>query len=484
MLFAYVYDPKVDLNGDNASYYLLGKGLAMGEGYVGLQSPTRGPATHYPPGYPALIALLLRVFPETFNTVKVANGVLLVLALWLFYQLVERLTAHRTFALVTTLLLVANAHLLRYATIMMSEIPFLFASVLTLFAFVHLPDRKPFYASAAFWGSLLALGAAYYVRSAGVALLGGLVLYLLLNRRWLVAAAYVGGWLLMALPWQLRNQALGANSYVTQLRQVNPYRPELGLAGPAELAERVFNNLSRYVAQEIPSGCLPFLEANYQENTAGDWLLGLLLLALIGYGLYALPHYRLLVVCYLLATFGILLVWPEVWFGVRFLLGAMPLLLLALLWGAQQLLQRFWPKQELPAGISYAWLVLLLPLFGPVREWNAQARADYPPQWRNFFDLGRWAQANTPPETVFICRKPELFYLFSERPVTTFMDTPDDQALLADLRTKKTQFVVLEQLGFGSTARYLYPAIQQNPAQFRVVWQIPNPDTYLLEFKP
>ncbi len=41
----------------------------------------------------------------------------------------------------------------------------------------------------------------------------------------------------------------------------------------------------------------------------------------------------------------------------------------------------------------------------------------------------------------------------------------------------------LEQLGYGSTARYLYPAIVAHQELFPVVGQIPNPDTYLLKFE-
>jgi hypothetical protein len=43
--------------------------------------------------------------------------------------------------------------------------------------------------------------------------------------------------------------------------------------------------------------------------------------------------------------------------------------------------------------------------------------------------------------------------------------------------------VIIEQLGFSSTAKYLVPAVQKNPDKFEVVYQLKNPDTYLLKFK-
>jgi len=46
----------------------------------------------------------------------------------------------------------------------------------------------------------------------------------------------------------------------------------------------------------------------------------------------------------------------------------------------------------------------------------------------------------------------------------------------------KVDFVVLEQLGYSSTGRYLYPAIMKHPDLFQPVMQLQNPDTYLLAF--
>ena len=43
--------------------------------------------------------------------------------------------------------------------------------------------------------------------------------------------------------------------------------------------------------------------------------------------------------------------------------------------------------------------------------------------------------------------------------------------------------VVLEQLGYGSTYRYLYPAIDKNPNRFASLVHLENPDTYLLKFE-
>ena len=44
--------------------------------------------------------------------------------------------------------------------------------------------------------------------------------------------------------------------------------------------------------------------------------------------------------------------------------------------------------------------------------------------------------------------------------------------------------MVLDHLGYSSTARYLYPAIQKFSAKFKVIRHIKDPDTYLFKFEP
>ena len=59
----------------------------------------------------------------------------------------------------------------------------------------------------------------------------------------------------------------------------------------------------------------------------------------------------------------------------------------------------------------------------------------------------------------------------------------DKKAVIKDLIDKKVDYVILDQLGFSSTYRYLYPAIQEYPKLFPIFWQLQNPDTYLLKFE-
>lgn len=68
---------------DDAMYVILAKALATGQGYRWLNLPGAPAATHFPPGYPALLAVIWRVFPSFPANVlafKAVNALLLALA--------------------------------------------------------------------------------------------------------------------------------------------------------------------------------------------------------------------------------------------------------------------------------------------------------------------------------------------------------------------------------------------------------------------
>src|SRR6266699_2678187 len=68
---------------DDAMYVILARSLATGQGFRYLNLPGSPPATHFPPGYPALLAVLWKVFPRFPANVlafKAANALLLAIA--------------------------------------------------------------------------------------------------------------------------------------------------------------------------------------------------------------------------------------------------------------------------------------------------------------------------------------------------------------------------------------------------------------------
>lgn len=480
LVYAFIFDSKLDMGGDNAGYYILGRALLQGEGYTNIHIPGTPAASHFPPGYPALLAVAM-LFGKSFTWLKVVNGILFGAALWWFRSIAEKATGSTAVAWVAVLLVGLNSHLLRSSTIMMSEIPYTAASILALWTLLRWdPESKAFYRSYDFWLVVVLASAAFYIRTAGIALGAGIGLYLLFERRWAAAFTFGGAFFALYLPWVLRGRAVDAGSaYVDQLLSVNPYRPEEGQIDVSGLWDRIAENAGRYLGQELPNSMIPSLTVDYNpEAPVSHPFVGLLLLGLIAYGIVRLPKLRWLVAGYVLASFAIFLVWPSVWYGVRFIQPLVPVLVLSAVYGAWELLRRV-----LPSWNPWWFAALGLLLLAPVRTLNDEAKLDYPMPYQNYFRLGEFAKANVPADAQFATTKPALWYLFAERKATRIPTEADPALFMQRLREEGLNYVVVDQLGYGSVGRYFVPAYQAYPERFELVAQLPNPDTYIFKVK-
>ena len=483
--YALVFDPKIDLNGDNASYYILGKALNMGEGYININSVFKSPNNHFPPGYPFLLSIIM-IISDSFIAIKLMNGLFFLLSLFLSFVLVRKITDNKIISWLVILFLLLNTHLLRYSTIMMTEIPFLFFSILSIYFFFSADNREDRRSYIYYGAAFAAFITAFYIRTLGIALLGPFIVVMIfdLTRKWKIIASYIVGFILLFLPWWLRGRGLGGNSYLKQLVMINPYRPELGQGGIGDFGLRVVKNFERYVAREIPDVIFPFKTIHYREAvTSLEWIFGILLILIIALGLWNLTRYKKQVLGYIGCTFAVLLLWPDVWVGVRFVLPLLPFLLLLFINGLQSIIIFIQEKIKLKSTLTlWLILVLLFPFIPDVIALNQNARQRYNRKWHNYFEIARWFKRSELTDVVVSCRKPAMFYLFSGTYTTRYMFTQDDGELLEDLIDRKANYVVVDQLGYSSTIRYLYPAIQNNPDRFKLVTQIDNPDTYLLKF--
>ena len=113
---------------DDGVYLILAKALANGDGYRYLNIPGAPVATHYPPVYPLLLALLWKLapFPENITIILLANAILLAVTAWGLTRFVSRTldwtpSAAAALALVGTL----SLPLLTLATVALSEVCFL-----------------------------------------------------------------------------------------------------------------------------------------------------------------------------------------------------------------------------------------------------------------------------------------------------------------------------------------------------------------------
>jgi hypothetical protein len=206
------------------------------------------------------------------------------------------------------------------------------------------------------------------------------------------------------------------------------------------------------------------------------------LLALTGLGMWQFGKYRYLFIFYTLATFGVISLFSAPSEN-RYITPLLPFLEVSLVIGLYVVISFVVRRLSLAKKVS-PWLLLVLLFFSvpKLEALHKQNKASFPPAYQNYFKIAEEIHKKYPANAVICSRKPELFYMYSRTPVTTYAWTEDDRELLRSLVLSKTDYVVLEQLGYSSTSRYLFPAIQKHPDLFELVMHLPNPDTYLLKF--
>ena len=479
--YYYTFDPKIAQLGDNASYYMLGKALHQGEGYVNISKINKTPNNHYPPGYPAILSVGM-IFSSKFVPLKMLNGLFLLGSVLLLFFLVRKLTESSLLAFVICLAMLGNYHIQQYSSLLMSEIPFLFFSLLSIFFLIRAEEGDGTLRNPYFWLSLVSASGAYYIRSLGIAILAGVILYLVIHKKWRYVAAYAGGFIILALPWFIRSQQLGGGSYTRQLKLINPYRPELGNADFSEFVRRFFDNISRYISTEIPYSIFPHQMPDYQASADfSSWIFGLLIIAVAIFGLWQIKRYRWLLLGYLLGTFGILMLWPDVWVGVRFMVPVIPFVLMAAFLGTYHLINRI--TTQAGKTLSPLWLMVPVVFMSvPLATLHDQAKVPLHPAWQNYYAMAEWLRENERPDVVVSCGKPSLFYLYSGTYTMRYAFEDEPEKLIRNLEEEKVNYVVLDQV-YGNTIRYLLPAIKQYPERFEQVHYARNPDTFLLKFK-
>ena len=486
LVFAYIFNPKLDLNGDNCYYYTYATAMAQGNGYSDISVLGNPPTNNYPPGY-SLLMTPLRMLTDSIIAQKWLNGFFLLASVLLIFFWLKKQGIREELAFIASAVCLLNYHVLHFTTMMMSEPSTLFFSVWALWLLGMLNDRKPFWKDPYFWGLILVVGFGYHIRTQLVTLFAAILVYFAFSKRWLHLLGMVGGFFLTSLPWTLRNNALniGYSRYLDTMVMANPWRPEEGALNFGEFMGRFFETLKMLISKALPNSITPYFDVNYGEPASVKlWVAGILMTFFIIYGLWQLGKYRYFLIAYPVFLFGLISMWSTPSEN-RYIVSLEPFLEIGLVLGVFYFI-RFLAvhskivKQDISPWIMAVFLLLPLPRLQVLK---AQNQTDFPVQYKNFFAIAGEVKKQLPSETVVASRKPSLFYMFSRGKIATFVYSSDDRQVIEGFLSDNVDYVVLDELGYSATALYLYPAIQKNPDLFIPVLQIPNSNSYLLRFE-
>lgn len=188
---------------DDGVYLIGAKSLASGAGYRFLHLPGAPAAIHFPPAWPALLAVVWKLgpaFPENVVLLKLVNPLLLAAGAFLVTRYgMRRLNLPPAVAVAVTVVFAAALPVLVIAGVLFSEPLFFVVLMLALALADRAADRGGWRAAAE---AGAAAGALALVRSAGIVLVPAVILALLLARRRRESLVAAAGAIAVLAPWQ------------------------------------------------------------------------------------------------------------------------------------------------------------------------------------------------------------------------------------------------------------------------------------------
>lgn len=193
---------------DDGVYAIAGKALAQGKGFKLLHVIGEPGQIKYPFIYPLILAavwLFNPHYPENLAAMLYATIAFTLGGCWLvFVWLKQCQKLPGWLALLITAIIPANFFFIYFFSAVMSEAPYLFLSMLTLWIFHQKSQTEKKLTGQTILILVLLSALTFLTRVLGLSLMAAIGVWLLLNRQWKNALLYgIGSFLLGILPWAL-----------------------------------------------------------------------------------------------------------------------------------------------------------------------------------------------------------------------------------------------------------------------------------------
>lgn len=532
--YSAVFDKKIDNNGDNIYYYSLGQSLNAGNGYTNVMNITPSPHTHFPPGYPAFLSIVMKIYPDNIQAVKKINGLLLWGSMVILFFLLCKITNNSILAFLSSMLLVSHGGVLRFATIMMSETLFMFLSLLAVFLAVSLIqwdfslDKEKMSVKrrckliALLVLLMLTVAYIYFVRTVSVSLICALIGWcglltiasfvkwlkarkntdqeiiekqILQKKQMLLRVTMLCGMILAfavaVLSWEHRNQSVNftkGTSYAFQFARKTDGQTMQTLE---DWTTRIKSNTSSYITRWVPEDVYYKSYDKDAAITAGEWISGIVLLLLIVGGCCYFKTGRLLILFYVFISVCVLILFPEQFGGMRYLTPVTPFFILAAMNGIAAvvaLIMKLLRKDK--ATLIVQALVLIVVVFGIVRPRyvTGQTEARNMAKMKSWYQLNdvmmnnylhacEWCKDSIPDTARMACRKPELFYMYSNyHKANMFPMYGEPDTIYNYFKKNKIDYVIIDDW-FKHAYTTVYPCVRKYPEKFKIVKQFGEVDT-------
>jgi hypothetical protein len=406
---------------DDGIYVLTAKALAQGQGYRLIFLPNSPAQTKFPILYPALLAIIWKLWPSFPNN--------LILMKWLtlfcgattvglsYLYLIRFGYFSRSVAAMSALCCATSPMFLFFSTETLSEMPFACLVILTLWLFgIYLEKSGEERYHQFVLGILLALP--FLCRSVGVTLVfAGIVVQYYKGRpiHWMALGITV-----VMLPWVIWMMAgLGAWSHDPISGYYNDYLGWWASMGLISNMHFILYNIFNVLTYSITIPFEGFTELLESISSFGSLFLNIFLSLIIFITLLKkLRTWRILPL-FIVSYLCLILVWP--WHPYRFLVPIMPFLLGYLFSGINTSLKvRLTRNWYLLFGLG----LLLVPNFNLLYLHGKQANRQNcsrvylfrnPPPWTSYQHVFQWLKTNSQPDEVVASMEDPMIFLYTGR---------------------------------------------------------------------
>ena len=467
LFFAYLaIEPAPHTGGDNAGYVALAQSMLERGTYHDLYDPAEPPHTQYPPIFPAILAIASLIGMKSWLQIKFLIISFSALGVGFSYLWI-RGRGRPELAFGVALILALAPGVIGLSHWELSDVPFWAMTMIAVWAWDRL--RPGDYKTLALAIAMTTL--AYFTRSAGLPLLIAASAWLIWKKQWKYFAAFLIVIMPLALAWWWRARTQGGVDYVGQFWYVNPYDPSLGRIGVAELFTRMKDNGEKYISWH-----LPVLLFGAQRLLP----LSILIVALGAYGWFRRLRRARVSELFLPLYIGLLLVWPAVWSGERFLLPALPFILFYAGDGFVRVLRlSIRPAARLiPAAATAIVILFGLPMLSQATQLGRECMSIYrtgdeyaclSQNWKDFYAVAKLAPRVMPDSSVVLSRKPRNFYSASGLQGQNYPLFAEPDSFFKKARETGARYVLFDLLD-GVSQAYLVPVLINRSNSFCILF--------------
>ncbi|MBU2436477.1 MAG: glycosyltransferase family 39 protein [Candidatus Omnitrophica bacterium] len=463
----------LDLGGDSAQYIILSESLIKGSGYRAINYPEQPFFYSYPPLFSLLLLPIIYFFGRNFYLMHILIVFLGYLSLLFFYHLFKKYSDSKQAAIATIFLATSKFFIFYSTQHILSDIPYLFCSSLTLLAVSEYLEKDNSLNKEGIF-TLIGLLLCYFTRYVGVTLFLGVLVALLLTphkARFKKISFISIGFLLPFLSWQLAAKILNpssATSYANLFLLADPYKPFLGtiFTNPRYLFLRLTRGVSSYYSVIGLSFFFYFIK-RWQIFAGAASLISLILLFL-GVRFKFRQNKTCVFHYYFLLYIFFIIFWHFYNLGeaMRYVLPILPFMIFYFFTALKKILS------YLPQKISFfAFCSLLSALFIfnilalPIEKNTYQ---NLSPHLKSFISLHRWMKENLPKGGTIISRKPTVTYLYTNHKAICFPYTSNPEQIWSEVLKNNIEYIIVDEIS-PETYDYLLPFLYEYKDKFKLL---------------